>query len=66
MQRNASPMPRFAESAIVVMPGIANFHNTAGEAWRRLTRHKRRAGMVPGDTPATSPIYEAVEYGTLR
>lgn len=26
---------RFAEAAIALAPGIANFHNTAGEAWRR-------------------------------
>lgn len=29
---------RLAEAAIAVNPRIANFHNTAGEAWRRLGR----------------------------
>jgi FkbM family methyltransferase len=26
---------KFAEAAIAIAPGIANFHNTAGDAWRR-------------------------------
>jgi FkbM family methyltransferase len=29
---------RFAESAVAVAPRVANFHNTAGEAWRRQGR----------------------------
>lgn len=29
---------RFAEAAISVVPGVPNFHNTAGEAWRRIGR----------------------------
>lgn len=29
---------RFAEAAISVVPGVANFQNTAGEAWRRQGR----------------------------
>jgi len=32
---------RFAEAAIAQAPRIANFHNTAGEAWRRQGQPKR-------------------------
>jgi tetratricopeptide (TPR) repeat protein len=32
---NFADAAKFAEAAIAVAPRIANFHNTAGEAWRR-------------------------------
>lgn len=37
-QQRFADAVRFAEAAIGVNPQIANFHNTAGEAWRRQGR----------------------------